>query len=559
MATLLMSKECGTLPLLLVTALLFLLFNLNAWGVLEASEARYAEISREMFRSGDWWHPTLLNIYHYHKPPVTFWLTCLGLRLFGVNAFGARFFLQLSLIAQAALVYGINQRLFKSPARSWIAAAIYLSLPLTLISARNLTTDSFLTTFTLAVVYCMSAYYCQRRIWGIHGSAIFIALGFLTKGQAVFVVPFCFWLYLMLARKVNFRVPLKHFLGALALCVTVGLSWYWAVSQQVPGLASYFVGHQVVDRMVSAQAFRRDQPVWYYPLILLTTTLPWTLIYIASLLRAPIGRFGTKAASQLSLYWLLLPLVVFTASRSKLMLYLLPIYSGLAIVLSSLLFSLNRSELKLQKVILIGFYTLLGVLALAAPFVVSQLGIVQMSTSWPMTVSALLLLAMPLLIRLVDVDKREQLALISVGSMLVLNLYSGYFSGSNELLLGGTRPVAQFIKDQGLRDRPVLVYNTLLPSLAFNLDRDIVTINEGELDRETQFQTDEAWKQFWIFTDDLTAVDYMKTLIQGPSSLVLRGELPSRWRVLFGRYPYAETIGNWTILYRPSNESLTLP
>ncbi|MDI3521485.1 MAG: hypothetical protein PWR04_1473, partial [Anaerophaga sp.] len=59
---------------LLITAMA-LLFNLNGWGVTETSEARYAEIAYEMYQSGDYLHPRLLEIQHYHKPPVTYWIT----------------------------------------------------------------------------------------------------------------------------------------------------------------------------------------------------------------------------------------------------------------------------------------------------------------------------------------------------------------------------------------------------------------------------------------------------------------------------------------------------
>jgi 4-amino-4-deoxy-L-arabinose transferase-like glycosyltransferase len=58
-------------------SLLMLLTN-SWWGVIETSEARYAEIANEMFYSSDYLHPSLLNIYHYHKPPLTYWITITG-------------------------------------------------------------------------------------------------------------------------------------------------------------------------------------------------------------------------------------------------------------------------------------------------------------------------------------------------------------------------------------------------------------------------------------------------------------------------------------------------
>lgn len=223
-------KKRQPLYSLLAITLVALLCNLNSWGVLEASEVRYAEISREMFRSGNLFHPTLLNIYQYHKPPITFWLTGLGFQLFGVNAFG----------------------------------------------------DSFLTTLVLVVIYCMNAYYCNRQIWGIYSCGIATGIGFLTKGPAIFVGPFFFWIYLVLARRVDYRMPIKHLLAALVLCVSLGLSWYVYVAQQVPGLADYFIGRQVVARVAADQAFDRAKPDWYYPLILMTTTLPWEAVWITS-------------------------------------------------------------------------------------------------------------------------------------------------------------------------------------------------------------------------------------------------------------------------------------
>ena len=55
--------------LFICLAFFCLIIGLGSYGLAESSEARYAEISREMFLSGDYLNPQLLGIFHFHKPP----------------------------------------------------------------------------------------------------------------------------------------------------------------------------------------------------------------------------------------------------------------------------------------------------------------------------------------------------------------------------------------------------------------------------------------------------------------------------------------------------------
>ena len=97
--------------LILLFALLTL--GLGSWGLTESSEARYAEIGREMAMSNDFIHPSLLGIGHYHKPPITYAITAIGYKVFGFNEFGARFFMSLALILQLLLIFKIGRLWFK--------------------------------------------------------------------------------------------------------------------------------------------------------------------------------------------------------------------------------------------------------------------------------------------------------------------------------------------------------------------------------------------------------------------------------------------------------------
>jgi 4-amino-4-deoxy-L-arabinose transferase len=502
-----------------------------------------------MFRSRNLLQPTLLNIWHFHKPPVTFWLTDLGLGLFRVNAFGARFMLQLSLILQGVLIYLISQQLFGVKLRSILAVAIYFSFPLSLVSTRNLTTDNFLTTLVLGVIYGMTVYYCQRKIWGIYGTALVIGIGFLTKGPAIFVVPFGYWCYLIFAHRVRYQMPIKHFILSLLLCVTLGISWYVIVAHKMPPLTDYFLGRQLASRVLDADTFERTKAGWFYPLIFSTTTLPWLPTYLASFFASGDQRKSNLEKLQ-SLYWLVLPFIVFSLTSSKLMMYLLPLYPSLAMLLSGVVIEMKDLQLKRLTKIFIGFYWFLGAIALVAPFFV-RVSSTKLNVTWQMIVSALLVFAVPILTyRLVQADRRLRLVAISMGSLLMFFIYGGYLIGANELSFGGTRPLVKFIQAQGLENEPVLVYNRLLPSLAFNLDRDIITLNNGGVERETQFQTNDNWKRFWLDLREPAAVERLTKLVQSPSVLVVKGTLPDELSWIQPNYGHAESLGKWTIYYR---------
>ena len=176
MKTLLKSKY--RLLTVCIATLIVCCIGLGSWGVTETSESRYSQIAKEMHLSGDYVNPTLLDVYHYHKPPVTYAIASAGYRLFGINEFGARFFLQIALVLQIFLVYRIALLLVSDKKIAFTSALIYLSLPLVLISVRNLTTDAFLNTFVLGSIFSW-LYYLKHR------KAIFIYIFYICLGLII--------------------------------------------------------------------------------------------------------------------------------------------------------------------------------------------------------------------------------------------------------------------------------------------------------------------------------------------------------------------------------------
>ena len=222
-------------------ALIFIIsiIALGSWGLAESSEARYAEIGREMLLNKDFLHPRLLEIQHYHKPPLTYYLTALGYTLFGINEFGARFFLQLALIFQIFFVYKIANLLFNDVRLSLSASVIYFTFPIVLIATNNLTTDAYLTTFEIASIYFWLLYRNNRKAYGLYLSSLALGLGFLTKGPVVLLPFVVFLISHSIIYKQRFKVNF-HLLWSGLIFIGISIPWFIIIIKETPVLFDYF-------------------------------------------------------------------------------------------------------------------------------------------------------------------------------------------------------------------------------------------------------------------------------------------------------------------------------
>jgi 4-amino-4-deoxy-L-arabinose transferase-like glycosyltransferase len=534
------------LVLVLTVVFIGLLYNLHTWGIGEGTEAQFAEISREMLRSGDYLHPRLLGIDLYQPPPLSYWLISLGMHWWGVNAFGARFFVQVALIAQAGLLYPITLRLFGTAQVALFASLIYLALPLVLWGSRTLSVEVFLTTFELGAIYSLLVYYLEKRPWALYGLATCLGLGFLTAGFRIFLLPCLVGLYVLIFGQTRPGVHRQHGLFALLLGLGLALGWYLSVAVGKAGFWENFRQTYFLDMFFQTLTFSGHW--WQLPLVLSCASLPWLLIFVMGLAET---LWQNRIVAQLSLFWLLVPTLVLAVGRTTAPLSFLSVFSGLAIVLGYLTYLLSSLEIKRFSVFFLQFYGVISVLAFSVPLF-SQLFGGRMRLTWPMAVTAVgTMLIATTLFRLIRTGVRFRLVAISLVASLMLMLYGGYFRLANSLWVETTQPLVQFIQAKKLQDLPILVYDETLPSLAFNLDRDIITIDDGQVTPDVRFQTRRDWRQYWIQTNQPSSVQYLRRLISTPSVWVVAGDLPERWHWIRSNYPRVERAGRWQVLYRP--------
>jgi 4-amino-4-deoxy-L-arabinose transferase len=528
---------------LVIVSLLCLLMLLTngQWGVVETSEARYAEISREMVRSGDWLHPKLLNIHHYHKPPVTYWLTATAFSVFGVNTFAARFFLVIAFGLQLILLFKLAELVFKNRQTAFYSTLVYGTTPLVLISVRGLTTDAYLNTFVLLSLYFAVRFRESKKISHLYSAAFAMGLGFLTKGPVIFIVPL---LAIVGLGKVNAWPAVRISQAGLALLifVLIGFSWFLFLIAQDSRFADYFFFHHFIDRLAHAEVFARKEPWYYYLPVFPLVTLPWIGVFVNGLFKRTATPEATIRITRLLIWWLLIPFIIFSASSSKLVLYILPLSIGFSLVTGYYVTTGLSNRLFLLTISLCGLiYIALPVTIYLQEFAGAQIIIPLASVSLLISIG-LWFLKMT--------DERKLLILSSVFA-ITLTLSSSIIFKLNGDQVNTLTSVSTFVNENQLRERNIIVYDELLPSIAFELDKDIISVYAGDrsLKRETQFEKGEEWRNYLLDVSDLRSMKNLKFLLSQKSVLIVKKELPKDLRIIMpGDWQHKE-FGKWSVYY----------
>ncbi|MGB7784817.1 MAG: glycosyltransferase family 39 protein [Salinimicrobium sp.] len=534
----------------LILALLFavLLSGSGSWGLTESSEARYAEIAREMVASGDYLHPSLLGIHHYHKPPVTYQLTALGYQIFGINEFGARFFLAVALLLQVFFVYKIGRLLFKDEKKAIASALIYFSFPVVLIAARNLTTDAFLTTFILWALYFWLLRKQGRSVLFLYGFYLMLGLAMLTKGPVVLLPPVIFILFWKIINREKMKFTMHTFLGTL-LFLVVSASWFVAVIIDKPILLDYFVKDQIVKRSLEAEKFHRSKPFWYYLAFAPLLGVPW-LFFIGTDAVKNFKSIMNRRKNEMILLWSsLLLLLIFSLFSSKLILYILPIYPFMALLGGSLLERTPLKRLNIYTKIFAGLFLILfsGLLYLSFS---EQF---QFSFWYALPLCALLAAVGFYFLKMRNKDLLRPVYMGVWFSVFLLFTYA-LFGAQNDGVINSVKELSAFVKQEKQDVNNVVVYDYLLPSAAFYLGDRIVTVNEKNFksQREVEFESDSLYKKNYIDLRQEGELKRFKDLMrQKDNVLILRKkkQLPDSLQYLLTNFSHSAERGKWRVYY----------
>ena len=351
-------------PLLALLAALFL----AAWLIPSAhrtlvrpDEGRYAEIAREMAASGDYVTPTLNGLKYFEKPPLQYWATALAIETVGLNNFTGRWWPAFTGLLGLLFTW-FAARALAGREVALVTTAVLGAMCYYFLIAHINTLDMGLTAFmTLTLVGMLRGFGVQgqtsavARAWMVAAWAG-AALAFLSKGLIGIVLPGAiFVLYLLFTRQWRLLTKLEWVWGPLVFLL-IAAPWPLLVQSRNPEWANFFFIYEHFGRFANEEHDRFGSLFYFIPLVIVGL-MPWTPALLKLLHRdgwRTLRETYTGATLNVPLFltiWCVFIFLFFSASKSKLPSYLLPITPAAALLLTPLM--LAGSDRSFRRLLLL--------------------------------------------------------------------------------------------------------------------------------------------------------------------------------------------------------------
>ena len=373
-------------------------------------EPRYAQVAREMFLRNDFVTPTLGGFNWFEKPALLYWLQIVSYNIFGVTEFAARFGSALFGLGTIFSLYLLGrfftaeiQRRAKVEPKTkdqkpetdfanWLAVIAASSIGL-LAFSRGASFDIIL---TFPITASLVAFFIFDRskkentftfYFSLSTFYFFIGVALLAKGLVGIVFPFAIVaFYYLLSRKLPNKTFILSLVWGTILSILIACIWYLPMYQRHGWtfIDEFFIQHHF--QRFASDKYKHWQPFWFFFVVLPLMTIPWLPFFAASIwefIKKLFHRRDAEAQSEIpasgnsqlrifALSWLLVPLVFFSLSGSKLPGYILPALPAAIILTAEYVWRFVQKSDK-RRVILQGLaFLTFAVVAFLLQFVVPK-------------------------------------------------------------------------------------------------------------------------------------------------------------------------------------------
>ncbi len=195
---------------LLLLCLFAFFWRLGAAPLFDLDEALYVDCARQMVATGDWTTPRLnsrppqnpaaLTVPFYEKPILAYWASAALQKIFGLHLLAARLPAALAALLTTGMITLFALRRFGERA-GLLAGLVYAASPLTVLDARQMTTDGLLSLWLTGALLVFARLCCPAQNLDENQNSadppvlltllfwLFCALAVLTKGIVGVLLP----------------------------------------------------------------------------------------------------------------------------------------------------------------------------------------------------------------------------------------------------------------------------------------------------------------------------------------------------------------------------------
>ncbi len=329
---------------LFLVIIVFYVYGLGHLPFVGPDEARYAQVAREMFLRNDLITPTLGGHLWFEKPALLYWLMIGSYKVFGVSEWSARFGPAICGVLTIVAVFWLGNRMPAAAGRisAGFCSALILASSLGFIVFSK--AASFDIVITMTLTWALSFFIASetdadesRRKRLLAGFYFFVGLSLLAKGLIGLVIPFgVVGAYFIVRGKAPSKLFWASLVWGLPLSVVVAAAWYGPMFLKH---GAHFFNQFIIQHHFArylSNTYHHPAPVYYYLVILILLALPWTAFIIDAVVR--VRRWLWRRDDSMTrirtfaLVWIVIPLIFFSFSTSKLPGYILPVLPAMALL-----------------------------------------------------------------------------------------------------------------------------------------------------------------------------------------------------------------------------------
>lgn len=434
----------------------------------DVDEGAFSAATQEMLARGDYLSTWLNGSARFDKPILIYWLQALSVSLLGANEWGFRLPSALAAVGWCIVLARFAREHFGRDAALMTSLVVLTCLGVQLIG-RAATADALLNLLLALAMVDLWRHIEGKSPWAARRLALWVALGFLTKGPIALLVPGAtMLLWALFSRQTDALVRLLRSPANWLIFLAVALPWYIA-AYAIHGdafIQGFFMRHNV--QRFSTTLEGHSGSLFYYVLIVPLLIFPWlpwlwqALRRLRNDIRQPLPRF----------LWLWCGFVVvfFSLSGTKLPHYALYGCTPLFVLLAARHADVSSRWAILPGLLLLTLFaalpSILGQTSVTDGFYAAQLSRLPELLTWHYGLFAGLLLLFALLTPMLAIASWQRAGMVALGSSLLLSAALAPLLG--ELLQGPIRNAGVFARTY---QEPVIQSQTHWPSFSVYLGR----------------------------------------------------------------------------------------